>query len=219
MKDFTKAYELLSNSYNRFRYPKDEEPSFTFFDNNCENVIFSCPHAVKQMRNGQLKSADYNTGPLGLALHSLGQNVLIKTKNCNDDANYDLVSPYKDYLIQLINEKKYNFVIDLHGMSETRDELICLGTNFGKNLNNCDKITELFYKIATSHNFQSDKIKVDHPFSASYEGTISAYTRAKTSINTLQIELNSLIFKNRENTIKLLQILDEFANTIKNNSL
>ena len=113
MKDFTKAYELLSNSYNRFRYPKDEEPSFTFFDNNCENVIFSCPHAVKQMRNGQLKSADYNTGPLGLALHSLGQNVLIKTKNCNDDANYDLVSPYKDYLIQLINEKKYNFVIDL----------------------------------------------------------------------------------------------------------
>ena len=103
MKKYEKAYKILKDANKIFYNPDENNPSFTFYEGN-KNVIFSCPHAVSQIRNGKLKIADSDTGPLGLALNHLGYPVLIKTKNCNDDANYNLISSYKKFLKKLVKQ-------------------------------------------------------------------------------------------------------------------
>ncbi len=92
------VFNVLKNSYKKFGYDSVENQSFEFFDGDKEGIIFSCPHAVTQFREGKDKFADSDIGPLGMALNAMGYKVLIKTKNCGDDANYDLKSDYKYYL-------------------------------------------------------------------------------------------------------------------------
>ena len=117
---YLKCYNIIKNSYEKFYETDEAIPSFKFYEGN-KNVIFSCPHAVNQTRKGKIKLADINTGPLGIALNNLGYPVLIKTKNLNDDANYDLKSEYKKFLSTKIKENGYKFCIDLHGLSAKRE--------------------------------------------------------------------------------------------------
>ena len=126
---------------------QDHIDSFQYLEGNISGIIFSCPHAVSQTREGNEKLADYHTGPLGIALNSLGYNVLIKTKNNNDDANYDIKSSYKDYLSKIIKKNGFVYLIDLHGMSKKRNIIISLGTQFGKNVDKASELTKLFIKI------------------------------------------------------------------------
>ena len=212
---YSESYEILKNSYENFFEGENNKPSFTFFEGS-KKVIFSCPHAVNQTRKGKTKLADVNTGPLGLALNQLGYPVLIKTKNCNDDANYDLISDYKKYLKKIIKNKCYYFCVDLHGLSAKRDILFCLGTNFGKNLNKNIDFAKIFFDIAQKNNFPKDLISVDNPFHAPFR-TVSNFVHRHSKISAIQIEINSRIFKSEEQTISLLKTLDEYATYIEKN--
>ena len=102
---YTAALEELKSSYDYFYNIDKSNPSFTLLKGNINGVMFSCPHAVSQLREGKEKLADIHTGPLGKALNKLGYTVLIKTNNLNDDANYDLKSDYKDFLVKYIKNE------------------------------------------------------------------------------------------------------------------
>ena len=96
MDKYKNSYNILKKSYEKF-YNSNNSNSFNLLEEEYGGVIFSCPHAVSQTREGKEKLADIHTGPLGFALNSLGFSVLVKTKNCGDDANYDMKSDYKDF--------------------------------------------------------------------------------------------------------------------------
>lgn len=210
---YEKAYQELKNAYKSFE--NDKEESFKFFEGEKTGVIFSCPHAVSQTREGKIKMADINTGPLGIALNKLGYNVLIKTKNCGDDANYDKKSGFKTFLNRKIEDHNFKYLIDLHGMSKKRNVLIALGTCFGKNSKNSLELTNQFIKIAGKNGLEVEKIRIDFPFSA-HKNTVSSYINRKNKIETLQMEINSKIFEDKKMTIELLRSLDEYAKLIKN---
>lgn len=53
--------------------------------------------------------------------------LIAKTKNNNDDANFDEKSEYKDTIYSLIETKGIKYVIDFHGLAAKRDCDINLG--------------------------------------------------------------------------------------------
>lgn len=208
MNKYENAYQELKKAYKDFE--NDKEYSFEFFAGEKSGVIFSCPHAVSQTREGKIKMADINTGPLGIALNKLGYNVLIKTKNCGDDANYDKKSSFKDFLSKKIKDHNFKYLIDLHGMSKKRNVLIALGTCFGTNSKKSLELTNQFIKIAGKYGLEVEKIRIDFPFAA-HKNTVSSSISRRNKIETLQMEINSKIFESEEMTIALIQSLDEFA--------
>ncbi len=217
MEKYENSYNVLKNSYERFYNTNinENEKSFELLEGReRKNVMFSCPHAVSQTRKGKNKLADINTGPLGMALHSLGYTVLIKTKNCNDDANYDKKSEYKEFLKNYIKKNNIKYLIDLHGMSKKRSVLISLGTLFGHNSNASLELTNQFIKIANKNNINVDAIRIDFPFSAS-KTTVSSYIKRKNKIETLQIEINSQFFDDKMMTINIIKTLDDYAKLLE----
>ena len=210
MKKYEQGFNTLKNFYEKFYNNSGNENSFELFKGQEKNVMFSCPHAVSQTREGKEKVADINTGPLGMSLNSLGYSVLIKTQNCNDDANYDIKSEYKDFLSKYIKENNIKYLIDLHGMSKKRDVLISLGTCFGVNSDKSLELTHQFIKIANKNGIDAEKIRVDFPFFAS-KRTVSSVISKRNRIETLQLEINSKIYDDKSQTIGLIKTLDEFA--------
>ncbi len=215
MDKYDKSYEILSQSYDQFYTPAQDAKSFEFLTGEISDVVFSCPHAVSQLREGKEKWADINTGPLGLALHYLGYSVMIKTKNCNDDANYDMKSPYKDYLSEYVKKNNIKYLIDLHGMSKKRNILISLGTSFGAHSDKSLELTNQFIKIANKNGLNTEQIGIDFPFSGALR-TVSAHINRKNKIETLQVEINSRIYEDKDLTIKLIKTLDEYARLARN---
>ncbi len=159
MKNYEKCFKVFKNSYKQFNNLNKNNPSFNLLTGNINGVIFSCPHAVSQTRNGKEKIADLDTGPLGVALNSLGYSVLLKTQNCNDDANFDKKSHYKNFLSKYIKNNNIKYLIDLHEMSNKRNVLFSLGTNFGVNSDETLELTNQFIKLQTTMVWKQIKLE------------------------------------------------------------
>ncbi len=165
-------------------------------------IMISAPHSVSQTRNNKIKVAEPATGILAKMLHDeLNCPIIYKTMNCHDDANYDKKSPYKDALLEYINNHHIMFLIDLHQLSPTRDIIIDIGTGGFKNINNIDFIN-IFLKAFSKQNIGI--IQVDKPFKASMPYTISSYIASRTGIPCLQLEINTKVLS----SLKLEAVLE-----------
>lgn len=115
-------------------------------------ILISAPHAVRQQRNGEIKSSDYLTGPLAIYLaEKCNCSCFVKVCNDYDDANYpvgvtlenvdsDYIAELKDILIK----NNYFLVIDLHGC---KDERIADCSFWSDNYSTCSKdILEIFQR-------------------------------------------------------------------------
>ena len=192
---------------------EDHEQSFVALSGK-GSVFISCPHAVSQLRNGAIKSAEPETGVIAFALNELYKYpAIIKTSNKDDDANYDEVSPYKDECIRQINEKNYKCLLDLHLLNSTRAMNINIGTRGGQNIKDkqiLNKVINVFLK----YGFTS--VTIDKPFGAFNPNTVSTYVNKNTHIDTLQIEINSKLVYDKKNhdykntkIVKMIEALNE----------
>lgn len=207
-----KALEILNNSYEKFSNNEFKENFILLKGTKFPNLIISCPHAVQQTREGKIKAADFNTGPLGFALNYLGCTVLIRTKNIQDDPNYDEKSIYKDFLSDYIRKNNIKFLLDLHGMSPKRSIVFSLGTSYGKLTSSINQTTTEFCKLA--YKFGIDKVRIDYPFSSINKNTVSSTIKRLNDIETLQLEINSQLFREENLKIDLLNILINFLHKI-----
>lgn len=171
---------------NYFQIPHNE--SFELLEGQ-GLVIVSAPHSVEQTREGKIKFAEPQTGVLARLLHDeLNCPVIFKTKNCNDDANYDKDSSYKDTLSSYIESSNIKFLIDLHQLSSKREVSIDFGTSNFKNISDLKYFNILLGEFAIQN---LGLIQIDTPFDASYPYTISSYIHNKCKIQSIQIEINS----------------------------
>ncbi len=155
-------------------------------------VMVSAPHSVEQTRNGNIKYAEPQTGVLAKMLHEkLNCPVIYKTSNCNDDANFDEHSLYKNALIEYVTKNNIKFVLDLHQLAPSREVMIDIGTGKFKNIDSIDYVN-IVLKAFSKQNI--GLIQIDTPFDASYPFTVSSYVSKKCGIPCLQIEMNSNIF-------------------------
>ena len=186
-----------------------------------KKILISAPHAVDQIREGKPKFAEPETALLAKEFNKLGYPTIVKTKNANDDANYDLDCGYKRELLKFCRENDIQFVVDLHQLSEKREIDICFGTGDANNKNLLGK-SEIIDSIKEIKN--NFIITVNDPFPAPPR-TVSGFC-ASNNIPALQIEINSrLIAEKRLNAtqfdsvlkyiIDILEVIEK--NIFKNN--
>lgn len=178
IKELRSEFENIKSSY------KD----FVFFKGD-KQILISAPHAVYQLRNGNLKFPEPETALVALLLNRMGYPCIIKTTNENDDANYDESSNYKDKIQDICNSQDIKFILDLHQINKYHIEEFCIGT--GKNVfNNLLNYSYLKGKILDNFYLSGFIAKLDEPFGASSKKTISGYF-ARRGIPSLQLEMNT----------------------------
>lgn len=178
--------------------------------NGC--VMVSAPHSVSQLRNGQIKYAEPQTGALAKMLHdALGCPVIYKTQNCGDDANYDAVSSYKQTLTEYIRQNNISFLIDLHQLAATRDVMIDIGTGKLKNIA-CFDYVNAALRAFSARNLGI--VQIDTPFDASCPYTISSFVATACNISCLQIEINSRLLWENESCRQAKEVFYALAELI-----
>ena len=194
IEDFEQS--LLSQTYldNSFTLIKGDKP-----------LIISCPHSVQQTRGNLLKIAETRTAVLGCILnHELNVPLLFKTKNCKDDANFDVVCKYKDALVKYIGDNNIKCCIDLHIMKPNTKFDVVLGVNGDENL--CGK---LFVKdiIAGAFKDAGYNVGIDEVFKASHKGTVSNTVARVCGVPAIQIELRWSIIDDWVKMFKVVELL------------
>lgn len=171
-------------------------------------IFLSAPHAVKQIREGKVKSEDALTGAITEYLCiNTGANGIIRTCNSNDDPNYENTGKalrYKKKILKCISEKNISILLDIHGCKDCHGFDIELGTNYGENINNNEEILEIlrleFSKIG--------KVAVDEKFKASKSTTVSNFINKNSGILCVQIEISKKFRRKNEDLIKLLNTFE-----------
>ena len=166
-----------------------EDPESFVLRNGDGVVLISAPHCVQQLRNGRIKPAEPETGILVRRLHEeLNCPIIYKTRNCGDDANYDIDSPYKKAIVDYVVSHGIKFLIDLHQLSQKKNIGVDIGIAKGRHIDGFETLNILLFEFS-SHNLGA--IQIDKPFAALQPYTIASYIREKTRIQTVQLEINS----------------------------
>lgn len=178
------------------------------------NVLISVPHGVTQTRLGKIKVAEIGTIPLGYIIaKNTNSNIIIKTKNNFDDANFDENCNYKKRISKIIKSKNIKYIIDFHGLAKHRPMDINLGINLGRTI---ESNVDLFEDLNDHLSKQNFTISIDKPFASLYS-TISAYFSRNYNIWTVQVEVNSAISNLPKNIEKFNLLINTFINWINNN--
>lgn len=205
---------MIENLKIEFEKLKENYDDFAFLDGE-KNILISAPHCVSQTRNGQEKFPEPETAEISLFLNKLGYPSIIKTKNNCDDANSDENSNYKNKILEICQNKKIIFVLDLHQLSKNREIEICIGTGgeIYNNLLNLKHLKNKFVEIFESENFYA---KLNEPFGATGENIISGYFSRK-GFPAIQLEINSkLLYNVPENEfLKILSCITKLLNLIE----
>lgn len=157
-----------------------------------KNIIVSAPHSVEQLRDGKIKYSERQSGALAVILgKNVGCHAIYKTRNAGDDANFDETSTYRNTLAEYITANKIKALIDLHQMASHREQMICIGTGFEKNLCGREDFAQAAVKAFEAQGI--DNVFIDTPFAASYPFTVSSDMAYRCEIPCLQIEINSAL--------------------------
>lgn len=208
-------FNSLQNTRKDFlRANKCNDYVFTVGNNN---ILLSAPHGVSQIRLGKYKTREIGSLTTLLYLKdNTNCHTIAKTKNNNDDANFDEQSPYKNKIEQIIKTHKIMYVIDIHGLSEKRECDINLGTHLGKNINNNTALFDRLYNSLIDNGFI---VSIDQPFMGGARTISGSIISKNPELWTLQIEINCSITNKIENFKRfkaLLQILTNWLNSIDN---
>ncbi len=170
-------------------------------------ILLSAPHAVKQIRNGEEKAEDANTGGITEYLCNTCKSYgIIRNYNKLDDPNNDNFGfglEYKNKILDFIKENNIKLVLDIHGCNNSHNFDFCLGTNNRKNLNGQYEILN----ILSSDLSTIGKVAIDEYFKASLDGNISKYISANSNIPSIQIEISNKYRKDEEYLEQLISCL------------
>lgn len=196
---------------NRKKFIKsNEDKSFAIVEGK-GSVLLSAPHGVSQVRFGREKYEESGSLATALCLQNRTNFTLIgKTRNENDDANFDEESPYKDAIDGLIYRFNIKYIVDFHGLKASRPCDINLGINLGQNI---ETDIPAFDRLCDALKNGGFVVFVDQPFMANIR-TVSGFIHNKfPDVWTIQMEINSAITNRIENFSKfqrLLHILEDW---------
>lgn len=202
--------EIVSTSFKTFtRLRKDllaehQDSDYVFFQTN-SSFLVSAPHGVPQVRLGKLKVAEIGTIPTAMlfAQHT-NSNLLIKTQNNDDDANFDDDCLYRQKLAEIIKTQHIKYLVDIHGLAKFRPYDINLGSNFGQNTKPNQK---LFDSLKSALEAAGFTVSIDEPFCAGPRTIAGAFAK-NFGIWTIQIEINCDITNNPKNTDKCNKLIN-----------
>lgn len=204
-------FSFKEYSKNRRKFLKVNSKKDFVIENGKIPFFISAPHGVSQVRLGKLKYRELGSLAVALELQKrTGAYLIAKTKNCNDDANFDAVSPYKEELKRQIKKHKIKYLIDIHGLKKSRDIDINLGTNFGQNIKTNEKLFDFLFEGFKQRGFD---VSVDQPFCGDVD-TVSGNVAKNCKIWAIQIEINCKYTNEKRYADRLIDILEVIKQTI-----
>ena len=181
--------------------------------NGKNNILLSAPHGVRQVRLGKLKGREI--GSLATALYLQNQTncfLIAKTRNNNDDANFDQDCEYRKSLSKLIKENDIKYLIDIHGLAAARDIDVNLGIHLGINIETDISAFEQLNDSLIKNGFS---VSIDQPFMAGSRTISGSLKDEFRDLWTIQIEINCAITNKRENFERYKKLLDILQDWIK----
>lgn len=178
-------HRLFSMNQNQGDLERENE---TVFQKGREGhpVLITVPHGVEHIRNGQPKSAEVYTGPMGLLLHEYTDAHILYTAKTGRDANFYHDVEFKDQMRKIIDEHDISLVLDIHGMRNRDDVDISLdiGTNRGRIVPE-ELVHSLMFSYANMgfHNVWEDRL-----FTASNAANIAYYSYHELGVPAMQLE-------------------------------
>jgi len=145
--------------------------------------IFSAPHAVRSVRNGEPKTADMGSGGLAELLAEQLRGVAVTTYGRQTgDANWDrLEGEFKRELLGRI--RPGTIVVDLHGMSDRWDHDLIAGLGPLPELSR--ELGEGLLSAAARHHLRA---RTGPPFDATRPGTVTGALQA-AGVRAIQVEV------------------------------
>ncbi|MGN1201115.1 MAG: hypothetical protein ACI4R8_02495 [Candidatus Caccovivens sp.] len=209
------SFEKLHETRKSFR--KDNSNKDHIVVKGTNNILISAPHGVSQIRLGKHKASEIGSLATALYLKEHTKSFLIaKTRNNNDDANFDEISEYKNSIKSLINNQNIKYIVDIHGLASNRNCDINLGTHLGRNIQNDINSFNLLNEKLINSGF---KVNIDQPFMAGSKTICGSVKNEFPNIWTIQIEIICNLTNRKENFErykKLLDVLVEWINLIDN---
>ena len=181
------------------------------------NIMLSAPHSVSQFREGKVKTGEYRTGLIvKLLKERTASHSIYKTACLQDDANYDESDSckYKENLISYIENNDIAYLFDFHISAPSRCYDIDIGTAFGVNIQNNEKLLEV---VSNIFNKYYENVLIDDTFPASYRNTVSATVARENYIPCLQIEINWNQIDTFVKVEKFLTCMEEVVKDIESN--
>ncbi len=157
-------------------------------------ILLSAPHAVKQIRNGEIKAHEFYTGAIVECLaKQIGCACITKQylieNSPNDDPNTDnAYCSYKTAINQFLHEHRIKLFIDIHGLSSKRDSIVDICIDNGKNVNNMAYVADL--QKCIEDKFGANKSSVDRYFKAFSENIMSKWVHTNFNISAIELEIN-----------------------------
>lgn len=174
------------------------------------SIILTAPHSASQVREGSPKTGEYRTGLIVKKIREMTNcHIAYKTKNNNDDANYDKVCIFKTDVASYIKEHNIKLALDFHLAKPEREFSIDIGTGHGVNTHGRDDIVKL---LARKLSLSYKDVRIDDTFAGTYPYTVSATLSRMLLIPAIQIEINWNIVSDYDKTEKLIY---NFAKIIK----
>jgi len=157
-------------------------------------ILLSAPHAVKQIRNGEIKAHEFYTGAIATCLAKkigcacITKQYLIENSQ-NDDPNTDnAYCSYKTAINQFLQEHEIKLFVDIHGLSSNRDSIIDICIDNGKNVNDMDYVSSL--QKCLENKFGENKSSIDKYFQAFSENIMSKWIHSNFGISAIELEIN-----------------------------
>lgn len=175
-------------------------------------ILLSAPHAVKQIRNGEIKAHEFYTGAIVECLaKQIGCACITKQylieNTANDDPNTDNANcSYKTAIKQFLQKYNIKLFVDIHGLSSKRDSVVDICIDKGKNINDMTYVLAL--QKCIENKFGTDKSSIDKYFKASSENIMSKWVHRNFDISAIELEINGAYRWFEGNTEK--QSLDLF---------
>lgn len=205
-----KNAKYLANNCNGIT--SDASKNFKILDGKLP-ILLSAPHAVRQLRNGQVKFADTLTGPIVEFLcEKSGANGIVRTCNMEDDPNSENTGyglEYKKAILGLAVRKNIKCMIEMHGCADNQVFDIDIGTNNGINIQRNQELMGIIYEQLVL----VGRTRIDHVYSAAKDTTVCNYISKRTEIPCFQIEVSTSLRKTPD---KLLQLLNSLETIIHN---
>ena len=157
-------------------------------------ILLSAPHAVKQIRNGEIKAHEFYTGAIVECLaKQIGCACITKQylieNSANDDPNTDnAYCSYKTAINQFLQEHEVKLFVDIHGLSSNRDSIVDICINNGKNVNDMTYVSAL--QKCIENKFGENKSSVDKYFSAFSDNIMSKWIHSNFNISAIELEIN-----------------------------
>lgn len=206
-----KNFVKLNKKFDEFSKENEKNKSFETIKGKMP-ILISAPHSVRQIRNGKIKGKDIYTGPIAIVLQQeTNCHCIYKTKNNNDDANYDIENnTYKQEILKIIKQNNIKLLLDIHGASDEHGFGVDIATGERKNLNGNEKAIEILVGILKKHNIEN--IEIDKVFKAKSIHTICKTIAEKTSIPCIEIEIAKKFrdINNFSNISKIIEALKEY---------